>query len=271
MRFHKHILATILATAFCTNVNCQEELRASEIVQEMAKQFRSAKTYEVAGSLKTVLNMRPYSKLTWGQALTKERLVLSPSLQFSFFFERPNKLRFDWLSIDHRVDRPLSIWTDGIHGFSWRPSSEEKNSHFVLLNHSELKMLLQDADFNQSSSMASILFSQLTGDARTFAFDEMKQAEIVREEIVDGKKCYVILGTISDDPWSVWVEKSTFILLKMRLQISLNSFDDIVATGKQNLTIGEVSLTQSKLNAQLPISVFSYRPKLRKKDIDISK
>lgn len=271
MAFQKSLLVTILVVAFCCGATCQEKRKANEIVQEMAKQFRSADTYQVSGSMKTVSDMQPYRKLTWGQALTRVRLVLSPSLTFSFYFDRPDKLRFDWLSVDHKVDRNSSIWTKGKQGYSWLPSSGQSDGRFVLLDHADLRMLLQDADFHESSSIASILYAQLTGDARAFTFDEMKEAEIAREEVVDGSKCFVILGTISNDPWSLWIDKSTFTLRKMRLQISLTSFDEVVATGKQNLTIGEIRLVAPKMNSAIPATVFSYRPRFRKKDIDISK
>ena len=266
------ILFSVFFLTLCGAVSGQAKRQAGEIVQEMAKRFRSANTYQVAGSMNTVRSMQPYKKLTWGQALTETNLLTKQYLSFSLFFHRPNKLRFDWLSVDHKVDRNSSIWTNGKQGYSWLPRSGESDGRFVLLDHTELKMLLQDADFHESSSMASIFYAQLTGDdARAFTFDEMKETEIVREELVDGKKCFVILGTISNDPWAMWIDKSTFILRKMRLQISLTSFDEIVATGKQNLTIGEVRLVDPRMNVPIPAKVFSYRPKFRKKDIEISK
>lgn len=268
---HRIVLFMISVFALCCAASGQAKSSANEIVEEMAKKFRSADTYRVSGVMRSVRNLNPYRKLTWEQALTRTKLVTNQTLSFSFYFERPSKLRFDWSSRDHHVDRNLSIWTNGTRGFSWLPSSGEADGHFVLMNLSDIKMLLQEADFNQSSSMASIFYAQLTGDKRAFTFNEMTEAKIVREDVIDGRNCFVILGNISNDPWALWIDKSTFVLRKVRLLISLTSFDETVATGKQSLTIGEVNLTAPQMNAQIPSSVFTYKPRLRKKDIDISK
>ncbi len=161
---------------------------AQEVVNGMSNKFLGADSYQTSGVLTTVKNLEPYKKLTWSQALTQPTLLTEHSLSFSFYFDRPNKLRFDWLSVDHKVSRMSAIWSDGRKLFSWLPSSGETNGRFVWGKESSLEMLLQEADFRQSSSMTSILFAQLTGDKRAFLFNEMKDSEIVREEEIDGRK-----------------------------------------------------------------------------------
>ena len=271
MAFIQNIALVSLIVFLLSGTVDAQKFVAQEVVNEMANKFRGAHTYQTSGVLTTIKNFEPYKKLTWSQALTHSELLTAHSLSFSFYFERPSKLRFDWLNVNLKVNRKSVIWTDGEKHFSWLPSSGESDGRFVWGKGSSLKMLLQDADFNQSSSMASILFAQLTGDERAFTFNEMKDAEVVREEVIDGRTCLVILGTISKDPWALWIDKSTFVLRKMRLLISLTSFDEVVETGKQKLTIGEVRMVDPSINEPVSSRIFEYKPNVKKKDINLAK
>jgi hypothetical protein len=265
------IILLFLLSIGVSAIRSQTALSAEQILKKAEKRMLDAKTFQVSGVVAVVKNLKPYEKLSWGQALSLESIELTRELSFSFFYDRPDKLRFDWQNFAAGHKRASSIWSDGKKVFVWTPRTLETDGSFLLDTALDRKSALQEAEFGKSFGIATILLTQLTGDDRSFAFGGMKEASIVREEKVSDSSCYVILGVINNDPWVIWVTRPDFRIKKARFQVSLTSFDEIVETGRQKLTIGEINFIDPKFDEKILDAVFSYKPILGKKDIDLAK
>ena len=217
-----------------------------------------------------VKDINVYKGKTWEEGLTVKDFERTEQVTYKFYYQRPNRLRFEWVVDQSKVTRPSVVWSDGKNAFSWRTDYSDNDDIFIWDKESSLDWAI-DEETRGSMSVADILYNALTGSTKFYSFNKMKQTRIVRVESVAGRNCFVILGYISDDPWVLWIDKKSFVLRRYRTQFATGSFDESVITGFMPTTLGEVNHDNIQTNAPIRKSIFAFKPKLKKGDIDISK
>jgi outer membrane lipoprotein-sorting protein len=246
------------------------DLIADQIILRMTKVYSSAKTYQETGSVSLVKDINTFKGKAWEDVLLTEDIEKVENVTFSFQYQRPSRLRFEWSDEQSKVKRPSVVWSNGESAYSWRTSYDENKDVFIWDKESSLKWAI-DEETRGSMSVADILYNALNGSKEFYSFSEMKQARIVREELIGGHPCFVIIGYISRDPWVLWIDKENFVLRRYRMQIATGSFDESVRTGFMPATLGEVNHDNIQVDVGIPSSTFNFKPTLRKGDIDISK
>lgn len=246
------------------------KLTADQIIQRMTDVYSSAKTYEETGSVSLVKDINVFKGQNWGDVLVVNNFERVEKLTFSFYFQRPNYLRFEWIDKSSKVARSSVVWSNSKGVFSWRTTLDEPDASFILDKESSLKWAI-DEETRGSMSVADLLYNALNGSKEFYSFNKMTNAKVIREESIAGKACFVILGTIGNDPWALWIDKSSYVLRRYRTQIATGSFDESVISGFMPTTLGEFDHDDIKVNMTILKSKFSFTPTLRNGDLDISK
>lgn len=263
-------LSTFTCLIVATHGFAQEQkLTADQIIQRMTDVYSSAKTYEQSGSVALVKDINEFRGRTWEDALVVNSFERVEKVSFRFHFQRPDLLRFEWTDRSSKIDRPSIIWSNTKGVYSWTTRLDEADSPFILDKEPSLKWAI-DEETRGSMSVADILYNALNGSKEFYSFNRMKEAKVIREESISGNVCYVILGTIGNEPWALWIDKQSFVLRRYRTQISTGSFDESVRTGFMPTTLGEVNHDDIKVNSVIPKPIFDFKPEMRKGDIDIS-
>jgi len=267
----KKILFSCILLGTNLNVFGQESrLTAEQIVERMTATYSSAKTYQDTGAVSLVNDINVYKGKQWEEVLLLHDFARTKKITFKSYFQRPSRVRFEWIDNQSKVRRYSIVWSDGKNAYSWRTDYDDNKDLFIWDRESSLKWAIEQ-ETRGSMSVFDILYNALTGSKEYYSFDKMTQARLVREESVSGHLCYVIFGYINTDPWGLWIDKRSFVLRRYRMRIATGSFDESVRTGYMPTTLGEVEYRSVRTNASIPSSMFTFRPKLRKGDIDISK
>lgn len=263
-------LSTFTCVIVAANAFAQEpRLTADQIIQRMTEVYSSAKTYEQSGSVSLVEDINEFRGRTWEDALVVNSFERVEKVSFRFHFQRPDHLRFEWTDRSSKIDRPSLVWSNAKGVYSWTTRLDETDSPFILDKESSLKWAI-DEETRGSMSVADILYNALNGSKEFYSFNRMKDAKVIREESISGNVCYVILGTIGNEPWALWIDKQSFVLRRYRTQISTGLFDESVRTGFMPTTLGEFNHDDIKVNSVIPKAIFDFKPEMRKGDIDIS-
>ena len=263
-------LCIVLLVASLSVLGQRQPLTADQIVEKMSANYASVDTYQDEGSVYLVKDINVFRGVPWEEVLLVQDFERLKKVTFKSYFQRPGRVRFEWIDNESRVRRYSVVWSDGQDAYSWRTDYDDNDDIFIWDNESSLKWAVEQ-ETRGSMSVFDILYSALTGSKEYFSFIRMTQARIAREELVVGSTCYLILGYIGHDPWALWIDKETFILRRYRMQISTGTFDEAVRTGYMPTTLGEVDLVDVQTNGRIAPSTFRFRPQLRKGDIDISK
>lgn len=269
------ILKEILFAALCLflaegSFAQGSKLTADQIIQRMTDVYSSAKTYQDSGSVFLVKDINVFKGQNWSDVLVVNSFDRVEKVTFSFCFQRPNHLRFEWIDKATKVTRPSVVWSNSKGVFSWRTNFDEPDATFILDKESSLKWAI-DEETRGSMSVADLLYNTLNGSKEFYSFSKMTDAKMIRKEPIAGNDCFVILGVIGHDPWALWIDKKSYVLRRYRTQIATGSFDESVITGFMPTTLGEFNHDEIKLNVAIPKSKFNFTPKLRKGDVDISK
>lgn len=243
---------------------------AEQIIKKMILGLGSAKTYKNTGKVFLVKDINAFKGKQWEEVLVMRDFQKVNQVTFKSSFQRPDRVRFEWINNQSKVRRYSVVWADGKNVYSWRTDYEDDDDVFIWDRESSLKWAIEE-ETRGSMDVFDILYNGLTGSKEYYSFNKMTQARIVREETVSGHLCYVILGYINSDPWAVWIDKRNFVLRRYRLQIATGSFDESVRTGFMPTTLGEVEYESVQTNTVIPKNVFSFRPLILKHDIDFSK
>lgn len=254
------LIALLVSTGSCVLAQ-KASLSAEEIVRKMASNYAAVGTYQDAGTVSTVNDINVYKGKSWDEVLLIQDFEKTQKVSFKSYFQRPGRFRFEWMVKDSKATRSSVVWSDG---------TNDDDSIFIWDKESSLKWAIEE-ETPGSMSVADILYNMLTGGKEYYSFNKMTLPRIAREESLATRACYVILGYISNDPWALWIDKDMFVLRRFRMQIATGSFDESVRTGYMPTTLGEVNYFTVQANRPISRSVFSFRPKLRKGDIDISK
>ncbi|MEJ7624100.1 MAG: hypothetical protein WKF34_08895 [Pyrinomonadaceae bacterium] len=236
----------------------------------MTSNYAAVNNYQDVGSASIVKNIDVYKGKSWEEVLLIQDFQKTTKISFKSYFQRPERIRFEWIDNQSKITRPSVVWSDGKNAYSWRTDYDDNDDIFIWDKESSLKWAINE-ETRGSMSVADILYNALTGSNEYYSFNKMTRSRIAHEEVLTGRACYVILGEISNDPWALWIDKKSFVLRRYRMQIATGSFDESVRTGYMPTTLGEVNFDSVQTNSTISRSIFDFRPKLRKGDIDISK
>lgn len=268
MKLRKTVISTTLFLLVTANVFGQsKELTADQIIEKMTKVYSSAKDYQETGSVFLAKDINTFKGKTWEDILLVEDFEKVENVTFNFYYQRPSHLRFEWLNKQSKATRSSSVWWDGKTVYSWGACCGEDDV-FLWNKESSLKWAIEEKTPG-SMDVADILYDTLSGSKSFYSFNKMKEAKLVKEETVNGNKCFVIFGMISQ-PFALWIDKKSFVLRRYRTTIATGSFDESVITGFMPATLGEFNHNDIRVNALVPKSKFNFKPQLRKGDIDSS-
>lgn len=271
MKFLRIVFCFCVVHGFVASVHSQNSrLTAEQVIKKMVTVYSEAKTYQESGTVWLVKDINQYRGKSWEDVLAVSDFEKTKKVTFSFYYQRPGRLRFEWIDNQSKVTRRSVIWSNGKDAYSWRTDYEDNDNIFIWDRESTLKWAINE-ETRESMSVADILYNALTGNIEFYSYSKMTQSRIVREESIGKDKCFVVLGYISRDPWVLWVDTKTFALRRYRMQIATGSFDESVRTGYMPSTLGEVNHENIKINSAVKRSVFNFKPRLQKGDIDISK
>lgn len=271
MKFLRIVFLIGVVHVFVAHVQTQSsKLTAEQVIKKMATVYSGANTFQESGTVSVAKDINQYKGRTWEDVLTARDFDKAKRVSFGFFYQRPDRLRFEWIDDRSKVERRSVVWSNGNDVYSWRTDYDDNDDIFIWNKESSLKLAVSEKT-RGSMSVADILYNALTGNTEFYSFSGMTQSRIVREELIGRDKCFVVLGYISRDPWVLWVDTKTFALRRYRMQVATGSFDESVRTGYMPTTIGEVNHVNIRINSAITRSVFNFKPKLQKGDIDISK
>lgn len=271
MKFLRIVFLIGVVHVFVAHVQTQSsKLTAEQVIKKMATVYSGANTFQESGTVSVAKDINQYKGRTWEDVLTARDFEKAKRVSFDFFYQRPDRLRFEWIDDRSKVERRSVVWSNGNDVYSWRTDYDDNDDIFIWNKESSLKLAVSEKT-RGSMSVADILYNALTGNTEFYSFSGMTQSRIVREELIGRDKCFVVLGYISRDPWVLWVDTKTFALRRYRMQVATGSFDESVRTGYMPTTIGEVNHVNIRINSAITRSVFNFKPKLQKGDIDISK
>ena len=202
-------------------------LTGEQIVRKMAAQYAVAESYQDIGVVRKV-----------GE---KDAPIAhpEPAVFFKTYFDRPGKFRFEWE--DSVSSKSWSIlWSDGTDIFAkWAARGLEKQK--------SLDMGIAGATVATLGS-ARIVPTLLMREVSGFRLTQMQKVALVREEVFDGKDCFVVRGF---HPYGYEIElyigKRDFLLRKEREKNDDGTFTEEIRS-------------DIKVNGAIPSEVFEYAP-----------
>jgi len=205
----------------------KHSLTGEQIVRKMAAQYAVAESYQDIGVVRKIGD--------------KDAPVVQPepAVFFKTYFDRPGRFRFEWE--DSVSSKSWSIlWSDGTDIFAkWAARGLEKQK--------SLDMGIAGATVATLGS-ARIVPTLLMRDVSGFRLTQMEKVVLVREEVFDGKDCFVVRGF---HPYGyqieLWIGKNDFLLRKEREKNDDGTFTEEIRS-------------DIKLNGSIPSEVFQYAP-----------
>jgi hypothetical protein len=242
----------------------------------MIAQYKNASSYQDTGLTK-VIQARPaiagrIENASFQASASSGDLLVT----FKTYYVRPNIFRFDWISARTTHSREASVWSDGKKLYSWMPSLSHEDDEFTFFTPSIKYLALAIDDATASSTGAAYpLISMLVGESSSMSFEELLRTSegftLVGEELIDGEICYVIKANLSGVPWTIWIDKQRHLLRKTRTVYGSGSFNERVENEVRKEFIAEEIHRDIRINEPIARDVFSYRPKLESRDIDLTR
>lgn len=266
-RFQYIVLVICCGVILGSTLAAQEKLDADQVLQKMVEAYASEKEFHASGETGLLMSADDNTKDVPQEEILTKTATLKTQITFKTDFVRPNKFLFEWKNVAFDFDRSFVFWSDGNATYSWRPRNFD-SPHFEWISERESSWMIGEAT-RGSMGTAQLLFSLLGGGKEPFAFNKMKDAQIVREEAVQGATCYVIVGSLSGGIWALWIDKQTFLLRRYRTVYLGGSFHDVVEGKKVRIAIGETSFSTARFKSSM--TNFGFKPTLLEGDLDISK
>lgn len=247
------------------------------ILKQMVERYARLTSYQDSGAVQT---LDAGSWLAAGPAAPRLARVSSGGdtlVSFKTFYARPRMFRFEWRNHLKPTSREAVVWSDGRKSYGWMPNvarGDGDDGSFVLQGGEKLRSYVEEAQ-RSSSGAAFFVPSLLMKDLDYIAFGEMLGSmsglKLIREERFDGEVCHVIGGDIFGGPWLLWVGKESRLLRKTRTLYTSGSFHETLRTGRARTMVAEEVHRDIRVNEKLPAGTFSYRPRLRADDIDLTR
>ena len=212
----------------------QTKLSAHQIIEKMGETYRKCLSYQDSGVIqKTPIN--PSNK----------QVVQKP---FKTYFARPNLFCFEWKEKFPQKEETFLyvVWHNGKETYTyWELGKFEK------INTLEQAIV---ANSGVSSGGISTVPLMLINQERSFILKSLIDEILVREDVIDGVKCYVIQAKHEKLGREVelWIGKGDFLLRKLKR----NLFSE---------AISEEIHKNIKLDHKISKEIFNFKPPLRTK------
>jgi outer membrane lipoprotein-sorting protein len=226
-------LLCVFALACSPRVDADEPkpdaLTAKQILDRMAKAYAECKSYRDAGVVKTVI-VQADGKWT----------VEKP---FSTVFVRPDRFRFEYTESQGGRDLHDIVWRKGKEVQTWwdvKPGIEKAES---------LGLALAGATGVSSGSahtVPALLLSDEVGGRRLTDMTEAKRIEDATLQKVD---CFRIEGKFGESPMTLWLDKKTFLVLRIDSQQKIKDFRIEETTTYEPVIDAEIADKMLEFNA----------------------
>lgn len=197
------LFALWLACAALTGVAADKEatdgLTAQRILDKMADTYATCKTYRDSGVVTNDFGPRPGSLATYPR-----HVDVKP---FRTAFVRPDRFRFEY--DDTTPEKPYIIWAKAGDVRTWwyvRPGVQTPPS---------LGDAIAGATGVSSGSAhitPTLLLPDRIGGRRLTALTDLKR---LPDEALDKTACYKLEGKFVNRPTTLWLDKATFLLVRM--------------------------------------------------------
>lgn len=213
-------------------------LTGDQIIEKMAAQYASVKSYQDVGVVQEVFGSGRIHKVN----------------EFKTYFVRPDLIRFEWRDApeESRDSRPNIFWSDGaeifsLYNFSDGPEKAENISRAVA------------GATGISRGAAHTIPRLLLTDVIGFSLTEMHRVTFLSHETFEGEECFVVRGFhpfgFSID---VWISKRDMLIRKIREEGKNGTFEEDIRR-------------EVKINNKIPESTFKFKPPPSKKAERIEK
>jgi Predicted periplasmic protein (DUF2092) len=237
---------------------------AQTVLRNMLAKYESMSSYEDSGVLRVVPNASDV--LDRLRPAPRESTVSQPLISFKTYFARSKRFRFEWKN--STSSRYSLIWFDEKNAYSWAAHTVLKRDRFLLERKADLDLLIQET-IRPSAGMVFTVPSLLMKDLAPYTFGDMisslKDLSVVKEETIDGERCYLIKGKVSNVPWLLWIGKRSYLLRKTR-SFATTGFHQQRST-REDVIVEELR-RDIKTNRRIPSAIFRYHPRLRPGDLD---
>ena len=198
-----YLLAFVAHSLASGDQSTTQPLTAEEILDRMAKVYADCKSYSDSGTVKTTYFQ---TNRTW----TEEKA-------FKTSFVRPDRFRFEYSVISGLgTGGRCIVWCNGNDVQSWSTFGGLKKEESLSL------AVAGAAGVSSGSSHAipALLMMEISG-RKLNSLDDAKQIEDQKLGDID---CIRVTGKFSTAPMTLWLDKSTFHVLRIDQQTILANF-----------------------------------------------
>lgn len=212
----------------------QTKLSAHQIIEKMGETYRMCLSYQDSGLIQKT-PIKPSNK----------QEVQKP---FKTYFARPHLFCFEWKEKIPQKEETLlyAVWNNGKETYTyWELGKFEKESSLE-------QAILANAGI--SSSGISTVPLMLINQERSFILKSLIDETLVRDDVIDGVKCYVIQAKYEKLGREVelWIGKDDFLLRKLKRKLWSGAISEEV---HKNI----------KLDQKISKKIFNFKPPLRTK------
>lgn len=213
----------------------QTKLNAHQIIEKMGETYKKCLSYQDSG----VIQKTPIDP-------SNKQVVQKP---FKTYFAQPNLFCFEWKEKIPQKEETLLyvVWHNGKEAYTyWELGKFEKEN--------SLEQAIV-ANSGISSSGISTVPLMLINQERSFILKSLIDEILVREDVIDGVKCYVIQAKYEKLGREVelWIGKDDFLLRKLKRKLSSGAISEEI---HKNI----------ELDHKISKEIFNFKPPLRKKN-----
>jgi len=182
----------------------QGGLSAPEIIKRMADKYAACKTYSDSGTVTTVYH----------SAEGKENKDFK---QFSTAMIRPDRFRFQYTD-DRGPEGRYLIWRKGDDVRTWWGITKKQERP------EDLGMAIAGATGVSGGSAHTIPALMMPDELGGRTLKNLESPKLSEEQKLGDKDCFVIEAKYADNPMSIWIEKTSFLVLRIDQSTTFDDF-----------------------------------------------
>jgi outer membrane lipoprotein-sorting protein len=198
-------LVSFAMTGIAADKESPDGLTAQQILDKMAMTYGSCRVYRDSGVVTNDFGPRPGSGATYPR-----HVDIKP---FRTAFVRPDRFRFEY--DDAVPEKPYIVWKQGDEVRTWwhlRPKADKAES---------LEYALAGAtgvSGGSAHTIPALLMPDSIGGRKLTVMTDLKRQP---DETLDGTLCFKLEGKFAVVPTTLWLDKATFLLVRMVQDTSL--------------------------------------------------
>jgi len=228
----------LIITSFCLALLFQQiqaennKLSPNQIFERMGEVYRNCRSYNDSGKVKETYFLEG-----------KNLIVQKP---FKIYFTRPNFFRFEWKGQIHPEGEMFFsiVWCNGNETFTY-----SELGRFEKIKSIEDGII---AHSGVSSGGINTVPMMLINQENSFIFNKLIDKVLLKEEAIDGVKCYVIQAKFrkSGKEIELWIGKDNFLFRKLKTKSKFPTFSCISEESHRNIY----------LNKEISSGIFNFVP-----------